>query len=192
MMKSFSWIIPQYLLLLLSSSSSSSSMVVVAFGPTAVLRLGTIPTTHDEERRSIPTTRLMMETSNHHHQNDDDPSHTCGCEYNASDDPTTPIPLVRLGTTEWLLLQRHEMQQEGLRQDYGCTIKNDSYDVLRSAVWFLFDITNVIFPTLGLLLTIGLGLNLFCGLGYYYDTTSHTIIIDTLEHVRFHYYQVMN
>ena len=189
-MKSFSWIIPQYLLLLLSSSSSS--MVVVAFGPTAVLRLGTIPTTHYEERRSIPTTRLMMETSNHHHQNDDDPSHTCGCEYNASDDPTTPITPVRLGTTEWLLLQRHEMQQEGLRQDYGCTIKNDSYDVLRSAVWFLFDITNVIFPTLGLLLTMGLGLNLLCGLGYYYDTTSHTIIIDTLEHVRFHYYQVMN
>ena len=189
MMKSFSWIIPQYLLLLLSSSSSS--MVVVAFGPTAVLRLGTIPTTHDEERRSIPTTRLMMETSNHH-QNDDDPSRSSCGECNASDDPTTPIPLVRLGTTEWLLLQRHEMQQEGLRQDYGCTIKNDSYDVLRSAVWFLFDITNVIFPTLGLLLTMGLGLNLFCGLGYYYDTTSHTIIIDTLEHVRFHYYQVMN
>lgn len=98
---------------------------------------------------------------------------------------TTTTTTTVLGPTELLLLQRHQMRQQGLRQEYGCTIKNDPYDYIRSVIWLLFKISNVIFPTLGVGLTIGLGLNLFCGLGYYYDTTSHTIVIDTLEHLRF-------
>ena len=96
-----------------------------------------------------------------------------------------------MGPTELLLLQRQQSLQQGLKQEYGCTIKKDSYDVLRSVVWLLFDISNVIFPALGVLLTIGLGLNLFCGLGYYYDHTSHTIVIDTLDHIRLQH-QFMN
>ena len=95
-----------------------------------------------------------------------------------------PTSTSNLGPTELLLLQRQHSHQHGLRQEYGCTIKNDSYDYIRSVIWLLFDVSNVIFPVLGILLTLGLGLNLFCGLGYYYDTTSHTIIIDTLEHIR--------
>jgi hypothetical protein len=111
-------------------------------------------------------------------------------EYSSDGSTTLPTTTtsssssIRLGPTELLLLQRQQSRQQGLRQEYGCTIKNDPYDYIRSVIWLLFKISNVIFPTLGALLTVGLGLNLFCGLGYYYDTTSHTIIIDTLEHIR--------
>ena len=95
---------------------------------------------------------------------------------------TTVLNWIRL--LELLLLQRHQMRQAGLRQEYGRTIKNDPYDYIRSVIWLLFDLSNILFPLLGVGLTIGLGLNLFCGLGYYYDTHSHTIVIDTLEHLR--------
>ena len=155
-----------------------------------------------DSRVAFPTTLVRMATSNHPHHShsntesnthDDDSNSTPmmnSNEYIVAADGTRPTAsssstTVAMGPTELLLLQRHQMCQEGLRQEYGCTIKNDPYDYIRSLIWFIFNISNIVFPTLGIILTIGLGLNLFCGLGYYYDTTSHTIIIDTLEHLRF-------
>jgi hypothetical protein len=102
----------------------------------------------------------------------------------------------KIGATELLLLQRAatasasssntEQEQIKVVQEYGCTIKNDGYDTIRSMIWFLFHMSNIIFPLLFLFFMINLSLNLFCEMGYYYNQNTHTFVIDTLDHIRFY------
>lgn len=95
-----------------------------------------------------------------------------------SDDNTTPTIM---GATERLLLEAKQKRENGLRQEYGVTIKKDGWDGVRAAIWLLFDATEIIFPMLALALTAGLLLNLM-GYGYYFDQGS--FVVDTLEHIR--------
>lgn len=86
-----------------------------------------------------------------------------------------------MGATERLLLEAKQKRENGLRQEYGVTIKKDGWDGVRAAIWLLFDATEIIFPMLALALTAGLLLNLM-GYGYYFDQGS--FVVDTLEHIR--------
>jgi hypothetical protein len=85
-------------------------------------------------------------------------------------------------STEDLLLQVAERKRLGLRQEYGCTVKKDGWDSVRSAVWFLFDVSNVVFTFLGALLTMGLVLNLM-GYGYFWDEQGR-FTVQTLAEIR--------
>jgi hypothetical protein len=85
-----------------------------------------------------------------------------------------------IGETEQLLLARKEFRDKGLVQRYGETVKKDGLDGLRAMVWKLFDISNVVFPALGAVLTLGLFLNMM-GYGYYFDNSG--LVIDTLQNI---------
>ena len=106
----------------------------------------------------------------------------------------------KLGATEQLLLkvaaekrQQQQLEQQlqnsnrsstsTLRQEYGCTIKNDGYDTLRQMVWMIFHMTEYIFPLLGICLSMGLFLNCI-GYGYYFNPQTMNLVIDTLDHIR--------
>ena len=85
-----------------------------------------------------------------------------------------------LGETEQLLLARKEFRDKGLVQKYGQTIKKDGLDGVRALVWGIFDVSNVVFPALGMMLSVGLFLNMF-GYGYYFDDGA--LVIDTLKNI---------
>lgn len=85
-------------------------------------------------------------------------------------------------TTEDILIQAAERKRHGLRQEYGLTIKKDGLDELRKVVWFVFEISQVVFTGLGVLLTLGLLLNIM-GYGYFFDDHGN-FIIQTLEDIR--------
>jgi hypothetical protein len=96
---------------------------------------------------------------------------------------TRPSSSDKPTTTEDLLLQVAERKRLGLRQEYGCTVKKDGWDSVRSAVWFLFDVSNVVFTFLGALLTMGLVLNLM-GYGYFWDDQGQ-FTVQTLAEIRY-------
>ena len=85
-----------------------------------------------------------------------------------------------LGETEQLLLARKEIKDKGLVQQYGKTVKKDGLDGLRALIWGIFDVTNVVFPAMGMVLSVGLFLNML-GYGYYFDHGS--LVIDTLQSI---------
>merc|ERR1711897_5807 len=83
-----------------------------------------------------------------------------------------------LGATERLLLDK----ERGLVQKLGKTVKKDGLDGVRAIVWNLYFTANYVFTGLGILLMLGLTLNL-AGYGYYFD--NHGMFnVDTLEHIR--------
>jgi hypothetical protein len=94
-----------------------------------------------------------------------------------------PLPLDRMGETERLLLERRRIQDLGLVQELGKTVKKDGLDGLRLVIWTVYDISNVVFPVMAAVMMAGLCLNLV-GYGYYWDHDTHKMIIDTLEHIR--------
>ncbi|CAB9509693.1 expressed unknown protein [Seminavis robusta] len=87
-----------------------------------------------------------------------------------------------LGDTERMLLETKERKESGIIQKYGQTVKNDGLDGVRAFVWGIFDVTNAIFPVLGVALTMGLFLNM-AGYGYFFDT-NHGLVVDTLQHIQ--------
>jgi hypothetical protein len=106
-----------------------------------------------------------------------------GCAALHSTRPSTSSDKTAPTSTEDLLLQVAERKRLGLRQEYGCTIKKDGWDSVRSAVWFLFDVSNVVFTFLGALLTMGLVLNLM-GYGYFWDEQGR-FTVQTLAEIRY-------
>jgi hypothetical protein len=102
-----------------------------------------------------------------------------GCAALHSTRPTSDKPPT---STEDLLLQAAERKRLGLRQEYGCTVKKDGWDAVRSAVWFLFDVSNVVFTCLGALLAAGLLLNLM-GYGYFWDDQGR-FTVQTIAEIR--------
>jgi hypothetical protein len=87
-----------------------------------------------------------------------------------------------LGTTERLLLEAKRRRENGLRQEYGLTIKKDGLDGIRAGIWALFHASNVVFPVLGIALSAGLLMNMM-GYGYFFDG-SGTFVVDSLDHIR--------
>lgn len=84
--------------------------------------------------------------------------------------------------TEDLLLEYSKQKALGLKQEYGETIKKDGLDGVRKVVWGIFRATEIVFPALGGLLTVGLFLNL---LGYGYELTpDHGLVVQSLEAMR--------
>jgi hypothetical protein len=86
-----------------------------------------------------------------------------------------------LGETERLLLEHNRRRTSGVIQEYGRTVKKDGLDGLRALVWGIFDVTNIVFPVLGVALTMGLFLNMI-GYGYYFDQSG--LVIDTLNSIQ--------
>jgi hypothetical protein len=97
-----------------------------------------------------------------------------------------PLPMDRMGETERMLLERRRIQDLGLVQELGKTVKMDGLDGLRAMVWTIYGISNVVFPIMATVMMAGMCLNLV-GYGYYWDHDSHKMIIDTLEHIRQEY-----
>ena len=96
------------------------------------------------------------------------------------------------GATERLLLQAKQRRQEGLKQEFGLTIKKDGLDPVRALVWAVFGVSQVVFLAMAVALSCGLLLNVM-GYGYYldWDWQQHhqdwqhgPLVIDTLEHIR--------
>lgn len=90
-------------------------------------------------------------------------------------------PMGNVGVTERLLLEHKRSQELGLVQEYGCTVKKDGLDGVRAFVWGIFDVSNVVFPVMGVALSLGLALNL-AGYGYYFDQGS--LVVDTLQTIQ--------
>ena len=65
-----------------------------------------------------------------------------------------------VGPTEQLLLDFKDRQDSGVVQKYGKTVLNDGLDGVRAIVWGIFDMTNYVFPAMGLALSFGLVLNM--------------------------------
>jgi len=86
-----------------------------------------------------------------------------------------------LGATERLLLEKKKVEDLGLVQKYGETIKKDGFDGLRAFVWKIFDVSNYVFPALGVAMSFGLLLNM-AGYGYYLDDGG--VVIDTLQNIQ--------
>ena len=86
-----------------------------------------------------------------------------------------------LGETEQLLVEHKKRRESGLLQEYGRTVKKDGLDGIRALVWGIFDVSNVVFPMLGVALTMGLFLNM-AGYGYYFDDSG--FVIDTLNNIQ--------
>ena len=51
--------------------------------------------------------------------------------------------------TDDLLIRAAQVRREGLRQEYGVTIKKDGLDEVRALVWAVFRVTEYVFPALG-------------------------------------------
>ena len=99
---------------------------------------------------------------------------------NDSDDDTS-----LLGETERLLLERAHARQQGLVQEYGCTIKKDGLDGVRAAVWATFHALQAGFSVLAVALVLGMALNV-AGYAYYWDDTGlHIDSFAHLDQVRF-------
>jgi hypothetical protein len=81
-----------------------------------------------------------------------------------------------------LLLEAKRRRDNGLRQEYGVTIKKDGLDGVRAGIWALFNASNVIIPVFGIALSAGLLLNMM-GYGYFFDG-SGAFVVDSLEHIR--------
>jgi hypothetical protein len=88
-------------------------------------------------------------------------------------------------STEDILLRAAEVKRLGLRQEYGCTIKRDGLDPLRTLVWFVFDVSNILFAGLAVLLVLGMLLNM-AGYGYFFDDQNQLVVqsLDTIRHDR--------
>jgi hypothetical protein len=85
-------------------------------------------------------------------------------------------------STEDILLRAAEVKRLGLRQEYGCTIKRDGLDFLRTLVWFVFDVSNILFAGLAVLLVLGMLLNI-AGYGYFFDD-QHQLVVQSLDTIR--------
>ncbi|KAG7340878.1 hypothetical protein IV203_024421 [Nitzschia inconspicua] len=94
-----------------------------------------------------------------------------------------PMPRDQLGPTERLLLERKRIQDLGLVQELGKTVKKDGLDGIRSVVWAVYNASNIVFPILAVIMFAGICLNLM-GYGYYWEDTTNQLIIDSLEHIR--------
>ncbi|KAG7373599.1 hypothetical protein IV203_034323 [Nitzschia inconspicua] len=94
-----------------------------------------------------------------------------------------PMPRDQLGPTERLLLERKRIQDLGLVQELGKTVKKDGLDGIRSVVWAIYNVSNIVFPMLAVTMFAGICLNLM-GYGYYWEDTTNQLIIDSLEHIR--------
>jgi len=94
-----------------------------------------------------------------------------------------PLSQDRIGDTERLLLERKRIQDLGLIQELGRTVRKDGLDGLRAFLWVLYHASNVVFPVLAVGMFAGICLNL-TGYGYYWDQDSHRLMIDTLQHIR--------
>jgi hypothetical protein len=86
-----------------------------------------------------------------------------------------------LGPTERLLLEAKKRRDSGIIQEYGRTVMNDHLDGVRALVWSIFNLSNVVFTGLGILMVIAMALNV-AGYGYYLDVDN--LHIDTLENIR--------
>lgn len=94
-----------------------------------------------------------------------------------------PLDADNIGATEQLLLDFKDRQDSGVVQKYGKTVLNDGLDGVRAVVWGIFDMTNYVFPAMGLLLTMGLMLNMM-GYGYFFDSETHGLVIDSLSNMQ--------
>lgn len=92
-----------------------------------------------------------------------------------------PMQVQDVGETEQLLLARKEFKDKGLVQRLGKTVKKDGLDGVRAVVWKIFDVSNVVFPAMGVALSVGLFVNMM-GYGYYFDTDSG-LVVDTLSNI---------
>jgi hypothetical protein len=88
-----------------------------------------------------------------------------------------------IGATERLLLAAKIQREQGLRQDYGVTIKKDGWDGVRAVVWTVFGVTQLVLPVLAVALTCGLALNAM-GYGYFFDVQTGNFVVDSLDHIR--------
>jgi hypothetical protein len=94
-----------------------------------------------------------------------------------------PLQSQQIGAAERLLLERKRIQDEGLVQELGRTIKKDGWDGVRALIWSLYGVSNVVFPVLAVVMFTGICVNLV-GYGYYWDETTNKMVFDTLEHIR--------
>lgn len=86
-------------------------------------------------------------------------------------------------TTEHILLQAKYERDNGIVQKYGETIKHDGLDGVRAMVWGVFNLSNYVFPVLGVMLCLSLGLQL-SGYGFFIDEHSGYILFDTLANIQ--------
>jgi hypothetical protein len=100
-----------------------------------------------------------------------------------------------IGPTERLLLEAKNRRDSGIIQEYGRTVMNDSLDGIRELVWAIFNLSNVVFTGLGILMVLAMALNV-AGYGYYMDggdinsSSMFQLHIDTLENIRqAHYFE---
>ena len=84
--------------------------------------------------------------------------------------------------TEQLLLDRKERIDSGIVQRIGKTVLNDGLDGVRSVVWGLYNVAEVLFPFLGACMFVSLLLNVL-GYGYYFDDNGH-FLFNTLDYIR--------
>ena len=94
-----------------------------------------------------------------------------------------PLQNQKIGAAERLLLERKRIQDEGLVQELGRTVKKDGLDGLRALIWGMYDAYNVVFPVLAVFMFTGICVNL-AGYGYYWDNDTNKMVFDTLEHIR--------
>ena len=94
-----------------------------------------------------------------------------------------PLQNQQIGAAERLLLERKRIQDEGLVQELGKTVKNDGLDGLRAFIWGIYGASNVVFPVLSVFMFAGICINLV-GYGYYWDDHTNKMVFDTLEHIR--------
>lgn len=97
-----------------------------------------------------------------------------------SRDSTSPEDTTLLGPTEKILIEAVNKKKN--IQEYGRTVKNDGLDGVRALVWGLFHMSQVVFTGLGVLLSLGLLLNIM-GMGYYFDADGQ-LVVDSLEHLQ--------
>ena len=91
-----------------------------------------------------------------------------------------------IGATERLLLDRNRAlldKRNGVVQRFGKTIKKDGLDGVRDVVWKVYFASNYVFTGLGILLVMGLFINV-AGYGYYVDNQTGMFMIDTFEHIK--------